>query len=61
MYATTAGSPYVYRNFMVCTQYMGDNDIHGLWVKYPPRDGFDNFMWPLFFQASEAAVFVLIL
>ena len=27
VYATTAGSPYVYRNFMVCTVGMGDNDM----------------------------------
>ena len=27
VYATTGGSPYVYRNFMVCTQRMGDNEM----------------------------------
>ena len=27
VYATTGGSPYVYRNFMVCTQRMGDNKM----------------------------------
>ena len=27
VYATTAGSPYVYRNFMVYTVRMGDNDM----------------------------------
>ena len=28
VYATTAGSPYVYRNYMICTVRMGDNDMH---------------------------------
>ena len=27
VYATTAGSPYVYRNCMVCTVHMGNNNI----------------------------------
>jgi hypothetical protein len=27
VYATNAGSPYDYRNFMVCTVHMGDNDM----------------------------------
>ena len=27
VYATTAGSPYVYQNCMVCTVHMGDNDM----------------------------------
>ena len=27
VYATTGESPYVYRNFMVCTQRMGDNEM----------------------------------
>ena len=30
VYATTAGSPYVYWNFMVCTVHMGDNDMRKL-------------------------------
>ena len=30
VYTTTAGSPYVYRNFMVCTVRMGDNDMRKL-------------------------------
>ena len=33
VYATTAGSPYVYRNFTVCTQCTGDNEMRGLQVK----------------------------
>ena len=27
VYATTAGSPYIYRNYMVCTVGMGGNDM----------------------------------
>ena len=30
VYATTAGSPYVYRNFTVCTRTIGDNDMRVL-------------------------------
>ena len=29
VYATTARSPYVYRNFTFCTQCMRDNNMHG--------------------------------
>ena len=29
VYATTARSPYIYRNFTVCTQCMGDNEMRG--------------------------------
>ena len=27
VYATTAGSPYIYRNCMICTVGMGGNDM----------------------------------
>ena len=37
VYATTAGSPYIYRNCMVCTVGMGGNDMRRPRPRTEPR------------------------
>ena len=57
LYATTAGSPYVYRNCMICTVRMGDNDMRKPCV----HTKFVSTLYYLYilFCSSKKAVLVL--